>query len=236
MLHRIELNSAYILHTRPYSDTSLIVELFSRSHGRVTVIARSARGPKSRYRGQLQLFTPIQASWVGLRELKTLTQVELQGMPLQLNQHPLFCGFYCNELLMRLLHKEDPHPVLFDSYHDCLRQLENHVMDEMSLGVILRLFEKKLLQELGYGLPLTIETKTGDKIKSDAYYHFIPRQGFCFADPNHHDQQSFLGSDLIGMREEKFHIASVFLAAKKIMSFAIADLLGHKPLQSRLFF
>lgn len=231
-MHRIDFTPAYVLHTRPFRNTSLIVDFFSQVYGRVSAVARSARGPKSRYQGQLQLFTPLLISWSGRHELKTLGAIELTGMPLQLNQKPLFCGFYCNELLMRLLHKEDPHADLFGAYHDCLHQLENG--SDNQLSIILRLFEKKLLASLGYGLSLTHESKTRTPIQPDGYYHFVPQQGFLIATDN--TTTAFLGRELLLIAEEKLGNDAVMQSAKRLMRLALSGLLGDKPLHSREFF
>jgi len=234
-MHHIDLNPVYILHTRPFRNTSLIVELFSKNYGRISAVARSARGLQSRYKGQLQLFTPILASWFGQHELKTLGNSELNGMPLQLNQKPLFCAFYFNELLMRLLHKEDAHPALFDFYHESLVQLQNSVSVRNNVAIILRLFEKKLLEELGYALPLTHEAKTRVPIQPDRYYEFVPNQGFFLCD-SHGNPHCFLGAYLIAMSQDKFDDESVALSAKRLMRFALTFLLGNKPINSRELF
>lgn len=232
-MHRVDLTPVYILHTRPFRNTSLIVELFSQAYGRIAVVAKSARGPKSRYRGQLQLFTPMLASWFGNHELKTLTQIELHGMPLQLNQKPLFCGFYFNELLMRLLHKEDPHPKLFDVYQQSLLRLEKND----AIAMVLRVFEKKLLDDLGYGLPLSREAKTNAAIHADCFYEFIPQQGFFLVNQGSDERNIFSGMDLNNIAQDNFDLASTQESAKRLMRLALAALLGVKPLMSReLFF
>jgi len=226
-LHRIDLTSVYVLHTRPFRNTSLIAELFSEAHGRISVVARSARGQKSRYQGQLQLFTPMLASWLGNHELKTLSQIELRGMAHQLNQKPLFCGFYLNELLLRVLHKEDPHPNLFQHYRNSLVQLEKNE----SMPVVLRLFEKKLLEELGFGLPLHREAEKNTPLCEDVFYDYIPSQGFH---PSMHGL--FSGRDLLAIASENFKALSTQEAAKRLMRFALAPLLGEKPINSRELF
>ncbi|OGT42547.1 MAG: DNA repair protein RecO [Gammaproteobacteria bacterium RIFCSPHIGHO2_12_FULL_40_19] len=231
-MHRIDLTPVYVLHTRPFRNTSLIVELFSKTYGRISVVARSARGPQSRYQGQCQLFTPILASWSGHHELKMLGNIELNGMPLQLNDKPLFCGFYFNELLMRLLHKEDPHPLLFEHYHNSLCRLEKGD----PIAQTLRSFEKKLLHDLGYGLPLTHEAKTHTVIQCDRYYEFVPNQGFFACDSTSNNHTYFLGADLIAISEEKFDSDSAALSAKRLMRLALSSLLGNKPLNSRELF
>lgn len=231
-MHRIDLTPVYVLHTRPFRNTSLLVELFSEIRGRISVVARSARGPKSRYQGQLQLFTPMLASWSGHHELKMLGNMELNGMPLQLNNKPLFCGFYFNELLMRLLHKEDPHPKLFAFYHDALCRLERGDL----ITQVLRTFEKKLLEDLGYGLPLTREAKTQAVIQRDVYYRFVPNQGFFPCDSASNSHTYFLGADLMAIAAEQFDTESVAFSAKRLMRLALSGLLGNKPLNSRELF
>ncbi|PIZ04296.1 MAG: DNA repair protein RecO [Gammaproteobacteria bacterium CG_4_10_14_0_8_um_filter_38_16] len=231
-MHRVDLTPVYVLHTRPFRNTSLIVELFSQVYGRVAVIAKSARGPKSRYRGQLQLFTPMLAAWFGNHELKTLMQIELNGMPLQLNQKPLFCGFYFNELLMRLLHKEDPHPKLFETYHQSLCRLEKND----AMPVVLRLFEKKLLEDLGYGLPLMREAKTNAVIHTDFFYEFIPQQGFFLVDHTQDEKHIFSGRILKNISQDDFQDTLTQASAKRLMRLALIPLLGEKPLHSRALF
>lgn len=229
-MHRINFVPAYILHTRAYGNSSLIVDFFSQQYGRISAIARSARGPKSRYQGQLQLFTPMLISWSGRYELKTLGNVELNGLSLQLNQKALFCGFYLNELLIRLLHKEDPHPQLFQYYHESLSQLEK----KENIAPILRFFEKKLLEELGYGLPLQLEAKTHLPISHGNFYRYEHHQGFfCCA---FQDNLVFLGADLIKIAKHEFDTAAVLQSAKRLMRLVLTQLLGNNPLNSRGLF
>lgn len=232
-MHRIDLTPVYVLHTRPFRNTSCIADLFSEKFGIVSVVARSARGPKSRYQGQLQLFTPMLASWFGQHELKTLGDVELSGMPIQLNQTPLFCGFYFNELLIRLLHKEDPHQQLFHIYHHSLYRLEKGD----PIPVILRLFEKKLLDELGYGLPLRYEANSRTPIQANHFYYYEKSQGFLpCADDDHGDQTVFSGKALLSISAETLDDDATLAAAKRLMRMALASVLGNKPLNSRVFF
>lgn len=226
-MQRIDLTPVYVLHTRPFRNASLIAELFSETYGRISVVARSARGQKSRYQGQLQLFTPILASWFGHHELKTLAHIELQEMPHQLQHSALFSGFYLNELLVRALHKEDAHSALFAHYRQSLQRLENHHPIES----ILRLFEKKLLEELGFGLPLHYEAQKHVPLSADAFYDFIPSQGFCVA-----SQGLFSGRDLLAIASENFKEISTLQTAKRLMRVALRPILGEKPLNSRELF
>jgi DNA repair protein RecO (recombination protein O) len=148
------MHVTYVLHTRPYRDTSLLVDLFSREHGRIGAIARGVRGPKSRHRGLLQPFTPLLVSWFGKSDLVTLNGIEPNGAPHYLTGDRLLSGLYMNELLVRALHQADPHPALFDAYTEAVEKLATVMSAQsgiQSIERILRLFEKQLLQEVGYG-------------------------------------------------------------------------------------
>jgi DNA repair protein RecO (recombination protein O) len=137
---------AYVLHRQPYRNTSYIMDVWTKECGRISLVAKSARGLKSRFRGQLEPFTPLLISCRGRSELKNLMQAEVIGMPYDLMGHALWCGFYLNELIMRLFRTECPYPVVFDAYVDALNQL--CVGDLQSA---LRHFECTLLEELGMG-------------------------------------------------------------------------------------
>lgn len=218
------LTASYILHTRPYGNTSLILECFTESTGRVALLARNARGPKSRYRGQLQLFTPMMLSWSGRHELKNLNTLELHGVSLMLNQQALLCGFYMNELMMRLLHKEDPHPALLSAYDEALHTMAS-ANTPTALSIALRLFEKTLLHELGYGLPFS-------HLQSNLYYQFRIQEGFSVCAS--HDQETvFYGEDLLNISNNALSSSSVLKAAKRLMRLALNDLLDGRPLLSR---
>ena len=223
-MQRIDLTPVFILHTRAFRNTSLIVELFSQTHGRIAAVARSARGPTSRYRGQLQCFTPMLVSWSGDHELKTINQIELNGMPMQLNHTALFCAFYLNELLMRVLQKEDPHPDVFFLYHDTLIALQKNEQTER----ILRLFEKRLLSALGYGLPLI-------NLDAASYYSFLPNQGFTLCERTS-STSVFSGADLLAFAQETLDTPHHLQSAKRLIRQAFQPLLGANPLKSRLLF
>lgn len=220
----------YILHSRPFRNTSLIVEVFSREHGRISAVAKSARGLKSRYRGKLQPFIQLQGDWLGKRELKTLTQVEYIAAPQKLSRVSLACGFYLNELLLKLLQKEDPHPDLFDYYQEALLQLMS-AQQQASTQVALRLFEKNLLDVLGYGVPLTIEAQNHQAIDAAQCYRFVPDQGFL---PSHSDDdQAFLGQYLLDLHEEKLNCPESLRCARRVLYSALQQLLGGREIKSR---
>ncbi|MGH8444249.1 MAG: DNA repair protein RecO, partial [Solimonas sp.] len=165
---RVTLEPAYLLNRRPYSDSSLLLEAFTREHGRIGLVARGARGAKSKLRGLLQPFNPLLLSWNASGELATLTAAESAGPALVLAGERVFYGWYLNELLLRLLQRQDAHPALFEAYALAVQQLPGeaeHAQDA------LRLFEKALLAEIGYGLLLP------DDLRADLRYHYDDDQG-----------------------------------------------------------
>jgi len=162
---------AFVLHTYAYRETSLIVEAFTAEHGRIAMVARGAKRPRSETRGLLQAFQPLALSWAGAAELKTLLGAQWRGgLPLPQGS-ALLCGFYLNELLLKLLAREDPHPVLFRDYETALAAL-TELETPSGQGAVLRRFELRLLAELGYALPLTHDVDTGVAIEPDARYHY----------------------------------------------------------------
>lgn len=141
--HRVIAQPGFVLHSYPYKETSLIVEVFARDYGRVPVVAKGAKRPHSKLRGVLQTFQPLQLSWSGKSEVRTLISAEWVGGLLPVEGSALLCGFYLNELLVKLLARDDPHPVLFDAYMSALNQLAHGE----PAGIVLRKFELQLLKE-----------------------------------------------------------------------------------------
>lgn len=228
---RVELQPSYILHTRPYRDTSFILELFSREYGRVPVVARGARNRKL-WQGLMQPFVPILATWSGKEELMSLQDVEPLSMPFWLTGRKLLSGFYLNELLMRLLHRFDPHPQLFDYYVATLNELVQSREEEYAL----RLFEKRLLDEIGYGLVLQHEAITDEPIEANGYYRFESQKGLIKVEQS--DKLTgniFTGEVLLAVAEETLTDKEL-AAAKRLMRLAINELLGDKPLKTRELF
>jgi DNA repair protein RecO (recombination protein O) len=170
---RADHEPGYVLHTYPYMETSLIVEAFTRRFGRVSLLARGARRPRSATRGVLLAFYPLRLGWSGSSELATLMGAEWAGGLRPLHGRGLMCGFYLNELVLRLLPREDPHENLFDAYGDAIGRLS---AGEPVAGV-LRVFEKRLLAELGYAPVFDREAATGAPIEPGGSYAYEPDRG-----------------------------------------------------------
>jgi len=174
---RADHEPGYVLHTYPYKETSLIVESFTRRHGRVALLARGARRPRSAMRGVLLAFHPLRLGWSGSAELSNLIQAEwggaLQPASRPLAGRGLMCGFYLNELILRLLPREDPHEALFDAYSEALARLSTGEAP----AAVLRSFEKRLLAELGYAPLLDREALSGEPIEPSGSYVYEPDRG-----------------------------------------------------------
>ena len=173
MKKRADHEQGYVLHTYPYKETSLIVEAFTHRHGRVSLLARGARRPRSAMRGVLLAFHPLRLGWSGSAELSNLMQAEWGGALQPLAGRGLMCGFYLNELILRLLPREDPHESLFDAYAGVLAALSAGG----NLFALLRGFEKRLLAELGYALQLEHDAQTGAPIDPARSYVYEPDRG-----------------------------------------------------------
>jgi len=172
-MSRIQLEPAYVLHSRSFRETSLIVEAFTREHGRVAVVARGVKSARSRRRNVLQPFRPLLLSWNQKSDLGTLTAVDQVASPPALQGQALYCGLYLNELLMRLLHRGDPHAEVFERY----RQVLSELVSESSPQPLLRIFEKHLLEAIGYAMLLDREPDSGAAIQPQLWYDYQPQRG-----------------------------------------------------------
>jgi len=227
---RILLHPAFILHHRPYRETSALLDILTESHGRIALIAKGVRTRQSRLRALIQPFTPLLLSWNGKGELMTMHSAEPNGAPLMLKGDCLLSGFYLNELLVKVLQKQDPSPRLYTIYYHTLIELQGSNLRQS----VLRLFEKKLLDELGYGLQLTHELRTGKAILENCFYHYYPEQGFERAEES--SKLTFTGKCLKALANEQLDDPQILLEIKRLMRLALASLLGYQPLQSRRLF
>lgn len=221
----------YILHSYPYKETSLLVDAFTRTGGRITMVARSARRPRSAMRGILMAFQPLSLSWYGRGEVKTLTKAEWLGGVSLLRGEALLCAFYLNELLMRLLAREDAHEALFDRYSEALR----HFAAGDASAPILRRFEIALLKELGYALVLDREAHTGEEIDPARYYTYDPEKG-PLAVRDRHGEQAVLGRTLLSLARDQFDDLASMHEARALMRLLINHRLEDRQLNSRKVF
>ena len=232
MQSRVELERTFVLHQRPYRESSLLLEVFAAGFGRMGLLAKGARRPQSRWRGLLQPFRPLLLSWSSRGELALLTRAELEGRVGVLSGRNLLSAFYLNELLLRLLHRHDAHPELFHAYHDTLVRLGGDENGE----AVLRIFEKRLLAALGYGPVLDRDVLSGEPIELDYAYDYWPdrgpiRQGF--GEPQ---GVGISGWTLRALATERLDDASALREAKVLMRSLLAVHLGEKPLHSRGLF
>jgi len=219
---------AFVLHSYPYKETSLIIDLFTRDFGRVALIAKGAKRPHSQLRGVLQTFQPLSSSWVGKSELRTLTEAEWVGGMLPLEKTALLCGFYLNELLVKLLARDDAHPRLFDHYVATLNQLAHNE----PAPIVLRKFERALLKETGVAAELTRCTETRSAVQADVVYVVDPERGprpERAADP----WPRVAGKTLLDMEREDYQDAATQAQSKQLMRFLLAHHLGGAPLNTR---
>jgi DNA repair protein RecO (recombination protein O) len=223
---RIVLQPAFVLHSRPYRDTSLLVELLTAQYGRLTVIARGVRSARSRVYGLLAPFSPLLISFSGKTDLQTLQKVETNGLSYNLNGNNLLSGFYLNELLIRLLQRHDPHPNIFQIYQQTLVALAECQDPEIAL----RLFEKHFLADLGYGLQLD-RTVNNELVLPEEKYNFEFGVGLKKA-----ENGDFPGQSLLALHTETLSTLEELRDAKRLLRPVIATLLGDKPLKSRELF
>lgn len=221
MRERITLEPAYLLNRRPYQDSSLLLEAYTRQYGRVGLIARGARGAKSKLRGLLQPFAPLLIGWSTSGELGTLLGAEAAAAPLALSGERIFYGWYLNELLMRLVQRQDPHPALFEAYALALQQLPGEADVAQDA---LRMFEKSLLAELGYGLLLP------DTLDAQARYRYDIERGPRVSSAD--DVGAYIGDSLIELRDEHFTSTTARADARRLLRHAIAAHLGGRPLET----
>lgn len=229
---RITHQPAYVLHRRPYRESSLLLDVFSRKHGRVTLLAKGIRQLKSRHRCAMHPFSLLSMSWSGKGELPVLTQSENDGPVNFLCGRDRLCGFYVNELLVKLLHRHDPHEELFDAYRDLLDMLNSARNTEVNL----RLFEKRLLKELGYALDLEHESDGITKIQPGAHYQYIPMSGAVRIESGNRNNQSVRGSTLLALSSERLLNKQCMDESKQLMRMVLNHHLGHYKLQARSLF
>lgn len=227
---RQEAQAGFVLHSYPFRETSLLVEAFTRHHGRVGLVARGARRPRSSLRGVLFSFQPLLLSWTGKSDLLTLTRAEWQGPYAALKGQVLMCGFYLNELLLKLLARADPHERLYDAYRDTLVALAEGAEPEGTL----RCFELRLLEELGYAVTLDEDADSGASIVADARYVYLLEKGPVQASRSGSGGGVELsGKTLIDMKAGAYDDATTQQQSKMLMRTLIDHYLGKQVLHTR---
>ena len=227
-----EHQPAYILHTRPYRDTSMLVDFLTPEFGRITAVARGVRSRKTPKRNLLNPFTRLLISFQGKTDLKLLTHFEAEGAHFALTAKHLFSGFYLNELLERLLPELDAHPEIYKLYEQSLQALSA----QQDLEPVLRCFEFQLLHELGYGIDFEVDAKSGDAISAQVNYCLDPSQGVYFAHADVPLHFQFCGAHINAIAQCDFSLPEVKQTAKRISRILLKPLLGSKPLMSRELF
>jgi DNA repair protein RecO (recombination protein O) len=219
---------SFVLHSYPYKETSLIVDMFTRDHGRIGVVAKGAKRPLSKLRGVLQTFQPLSITFSGKSELRTLIDADWVGGMLPVEKTALLCGFYLNELLVKLLARDDPHPKLFDHYVATLNELAHNE----PVQIVLRKFERALLKETGVAADLTRDTGTRAPVEAGGMYVVDPERGARRAQAA--DTWPVVsGKTLIDMENEDYGDPQTQAQSKQLMRFLLAYHLGGAPLNTR---
>ncbi|MGH1371807.1 MAG: DNA repair protein RecO [Cellvibrionaceae bacterium] len=226
---RVELQQAYVLHARPFKDTSLILDCLTEDYGRMAILAKGARSAKSRQRQLCQPFTPISISWQGKGDLKTLIGIEARSLPFSLQGNYLYSGLYLNELLTRLLPERDAHPETYQRYHLALEQLAT----ERILEPILREFELGLLFDMGYAVNFESDEQ-GAPLSDTGYYLWRDQQGWVFTAEN--AGNGFSGASLLAIGGNDWSSSVTCQQAKALTRMLLKPLLGNRPLNSRKLF
>jgi DNA repair protein RecO (recombination protein O) len=227
MADRVDQAESWILHTRPYRETSLLVDAFSREHGRLSLVARGGRRPLSSLRARLLAFQPLALSWFGKGAVRTLHAAEWQGGLRDLAGGTLICGFYLNELLLRLLPAEDAHATLFDAYGATLHALAAGEPAERCL----RRFELVLLEEMGYAEPLH-QTAAGVPIEAERRYFWRPETGLVES-AGEADGGPYTGAMLQALAAGDWSQPEVLQGSKFLMRALIGHHLGAGQLHTR---
>ncbi len=226
---RQDSQPAFVLHGYPYRETSLVLEVFTRHFGRVALVARGARRPRSALRGVLLAFQPLLLSWAGKSELRTLHKAEWQGGLPQLKGIALLCGFYLNELIIKLLPRDDPHEQLYQTYYQTLHTLSNGGEHTVTL----RRFEKQLLKELGYALTLDHDVASGDAIQPGRNYQYLIERGPVQSGGGDENRLELTGQTLLDMARDNYSNPLTMQQSKALMRVLINHYLGNQSLNTR---
>jgi len=229
----LDLRRYFVLHARPYSNTSRLLELFGEDGCRFPAIAKGVRDRRSALAALLQPFRPLLLQIGGRGEVRNVLRTDVEDLPLGLSGERLYCGFYINELLMRLLGRSDPHQGLFSVYESALRQLASGEDMELTL----RCFEVALLRSLGYGLVLDREVDGGEEVRPELWYRYQVEAGPARADSGAASGLPELpGHVLLALAGARPWDPSGMRHARTLMRHVLNHYLGGQPLRSRELF
>jgi DNA repair protein RecO (recombination protein O) len=221
-----EAEPGYVLHSYPFKETSLVVEVFTRDLGRIGLVAKGARRPRSALRGTLMAFQPLLLSWSGKSELRVLHRAEWAAGHPQLSGLALVCGFYLNELVLKLTRRDDPHEATYAGYEEALSALRTGNPP----AAVLRRFERHLLADLGYGLTLTHDADGAD-IDAAARYSYVPERGAVPVAAAH--EAEVIGKTLLDMARDDYSDPVTMQQSRAVMRLVINHHLGGQLLHTR---
>lgn len=227
---KVELTPCYILHHRDYKESSLLLEIFAKEHGRLSLVAKGIK--RNKKAASYHLYQKYFLSWVAKSELGTLTDIEPAGTMMLLKPAKMMAGFYINEIILRLLHKHESHHELFDAYDKVLQSL----LHDQPENIVLRYFEKSLLQSLGYGLVLRNDVVTGKKIIADQDYFYEPDKGPSLLHQDEKSNRKISGQTLLQIDSETLSTTEAMFEAKALFKLILQRYLGDTPLASRMLY
>lgn len=222
------LEPGFVLHHRPFRNTSLIVDCLTAQYGRQSLVAQGARRPGSRQSALLQPFCRLRFSWIRRGEMGRLTNVEADAKAFDIRGDALLAGFYLNELLLRLVPKGDQNDQIVSCYSSCLSQLA----ETQDAAPALRFFELELLEALGYRVDLEQDFRTGEPIAPDCDYIF-EHEGGLTACESHPTMETFNGRHLISLRERRLDELECLRSARRLLGGILRLHLGERPLRTR---
>ena len=225
---RVQQQPGYILHRRPFQDSSQILDIVTRDHGKIALVARGSRGSRSRLAGVLRPFLPLRVSWVAKSDLGTLTGAEPAGPPAGVRGDAIMSAYYVNELLLHFLHRDDPQAEIFELYATVIATL----VGTEDIAAQLRSFELKFLSLLGYAVNLDHVAGSQDALAPQQNYEYRMEQGPVAVERDE-GALGFTGAVLTGIAEQQFDQSDVLRAANRLLREVIAFHLDGKELQSR---
>jgi len=250
------MDRGYVLHSYPYRETSLILQVWTEKHGRMGLVAKGARRPKSAHRSILVPFQPLALDWFGRGELKTLKTAEPTAPATPLGGQSLMAAFYLNELLLKLTHRDDPHEGLFIAYDAAIAELRrlsrktgdrppvplggtgglSPVSGSAELESALRRFELRMLQELGYAVELSREAASGEPIDASSEYWYVVERGPVRAHGEGAPANAvrLRGLTLIDLQRGRLEDAATVAQAKQLMRLLINHSLNGQELATRV--